>query len=58
MQAIEDIVEHLVERYLAYEPALGLAHIRLDMFGKLFFGYTGGDSAHGCELLDESFHQS
>jgi hypothetical protein len=55
MQAIQDVVEHLVERYLAYEPAPGLAHIWLDMFRKLLFGYTDGDSAHGCELPDESF---
>jgi hypothetical protein len=55
MQAIQDVVEHLAEGYLAHEPSFGLAQRRLDMFRKLFLGYTGGDSAHGCELLDESF---
>jgi len=51
MQPIQDVVEDLVQRNLAYEPTFGSAQIGQDMGVELLFGYTGRDSAHGSSPL-------
>jgi len=38
VEAIQNIVENLVERDAAHIPAFGLTQIRIDMFIELFFG--------------------
>ena len=55
MQPIQNVVEHLIERYRAYIPALGFAQKRTDIFIELFFGYTGRNSAHDWRLREEFF---
>jgi len=51
MQPIQDVVEDLVQRNLAYEPTLGSTQIGQDMLIELLFGYTDRDSAHGISPL-------
>lgn len=51
MQPVQDVVEDLVQRDLAYEPTFGRTQIGQDMGVELLFGYTGWDSAHGISPL-------
>lgn len=55
MQAIEDVVEDFDQRNLAYVASFGRPQQRSDMLVELFFGYTGGDSAHGKSPLARLF---
>ncbi|MDW8305436.1 MAG: hypothetical protein RML33_11445 [Acidobacteriota bacterium] len=55
MQAVQDVVEHLVERDGTDITTLGGTQIWTDMVFKLLFGYTGRDGAHGGELQLEFF---
>ncbi len=57
MQSKQDVVEELVQLYLALVPAFRGSQVRSDMFIELFFGYTGRNpvpnelgrySAHSC----------
>ncbi|MDW8272591.1 MAG: hypothetical protein RML15_09330 [Bacteroidota bacterium] len=50
MQAVQDVVEHLVERDGTDITTLGGTQIWTDMVFELLFGYTGWDGAHGGEL--------
>jgi len=47
VQTIENVVEDFVERNFAFVAPFGCIQERTDMLLKLFFGYTGWDSAHG-----------
>ena len=55
MQPIEEVVENLVQRDLAYEPTFSRTQIGQDMCLELLFGYTGGDSAYGISPLQRFF---
>lgn len=55
MQAIEDVVEDLDQRDLADVTPFGSSEERSDMLIKLFFGYTGRDSAHESPPLARFF---
>ena len=47
VQAVEDVVEHFVERNFAFVTPFGCAQARTDMLRELVFGYTDWNSAHG-----------
>jgi hypothetical protein len=55
MQPIQDVVEHLVKRDRTDIASFRLTQEWADMFLKLLFGYTDGDSAHGGVLRQEFF---
>ncbi|MBI5930409.1 MAG: hypothetical protein HY862_13950 [Chloroflexi bacterium] len=47
MQAIQDVVEDLVQRDAAFVASFGNTQRRSDVLLELFLRYTDGDSAHG-----------
>jgi len=47
VQAVENIVEHFVERNFAFVASFGGIQAWIDMLLELVFGYTGWNSAHG-----------
>jgi hypothetical protein len=55
MQPIQDVVEDLEKRDRADISSFRLTQECTDMFVKLVFGYTDGDSAHGGVLREEFF---
>jgi hypothetical protein len=55
MQAIQDVVEDLEKRDRADISSFRFSQEWTDMFVKLFFSYTDGDSAHGGVLREEFF---
>jgi hypothetical protein len=48
MPAVQDVIEHFVERYRAFIASFGRVQIGSNMVIELVFRYTGGNSAHGC----------